>query len=61
MSRKRFTGDPKVRVAGFSFPAFLECGGPPPLLTSSMCSVATESTRGLVQSKTWRIALLFCF
>jgi hypothetical protein len=49
-----------IEAGGRLARSVLECGGPPPLSNRSRDS-ALQSARGLAQSKTWRIALLFCF
>ena len=47
---------------GWSARSVLECGSPLPLLRGDKHPVAAQSARGLAQSKTWRIAVVyFCF
>jgi hypothetical protein len=49
-----------IEDGGWNTRSVLECGGPPPLFYRCKVS-ALQSARGLAQSKTCRIALVFCF
>ncbi len=50
----------KIDDGGWNTRSVLECGGPPPLFPAAGQVRRAESVRGLAQSKTCRIALVFC-
>jgi len=49
----------RIKDGGWRARSVLECGSPLPLLTRDRDSIALQSARGLAQSKTLRILVLF--